>query len=409
MKIHLLVLPVIEVQGHFTVYVRDKTNQKWEDWVCFHKERNLPDRYGDHIIDFEKEMKAGPHPAWVFHLLDLSGRMGYGLYEALIFTDHHVIFFSYIYDLCRSAQAWNDLERILASFTSDPEIVKRASISYDEGRTLGMDMYGLFLRLPDGWFPEKISTTGDYAMIKLPSGGMMEAAITKHIANGERGLISFLTREISQWKDVVEKTPCSVGKEGIDAFRSVTEGVKDSLPLTLIFGFHGEGGFGLALHSRDRDEKTLFDKVVARAVVMDPVKAKKWRDDALVQFKEGIKNHDLGKVKESLSVLELFSGCGNTAKALESGLKASEEIQVACAVSLGRMASKNAGTLLERCLKSERISETGRKACIRAMTMIGSPREKKSLEELQKKSPRYFSMETKEYLEESLSSFYQAQ
>lgn len=408
MKVHMRVLPLQEVQGRFTVFVRDRTNVELEDWAAYHRDNNLPNQYGSYTIDFEKEVTAGSNRAWMFHLLDLSGRMGYGLYETLVCTEDHVVFISYLYDLYQRQTAWDDLEKILASFTSDPDAVKRAGLSYDEGRTLGLASFGLFLRLPEGWFPQKAAAPCDYVLIQLPSGGSMEVAVSRRLPRGEEGLQSFLKRKIKPLKISEEKTPYAFGAGQTDALCQVDGGSEKQPPLTLVYGLHGDGGYGLALRSRDKTETELFHKVAARALLIEPACAKQMWNDAMAKFEKGIKTDDVAAVREALSVLELFSGCNKTVKKLDAGFKSCERIQVACAIALGRLASSNAGRLLERCLKDDHITEPARKACIRAMAVIGTPREKKCLENLQKKTPRYFSEDLKKVLEQSLQDLQQA-
>jgi len=409
MKLHMRVLPMSEVQGRFTVYVRDRTSIGLDDWVAYHKQTNLPSMYGSYLIDYEKEVKAGLNRAWIFHMLDLSGRQGYGLYETLVLTGDHVIFLSYLYDLYLSAKAEEDMQLILGSLTSDLEAVKRARLSYDEGRTLGLVKFGLFLRLPEGWFPQKKASATDYQLIKLPSGGSLEVAVAGRLPRGDKGLQNFLKRKIKPLDFDGEQEAYLFGCDETPAFSREAEGSNKQQPLTMVYGFHNDGGYGLALRSRDKTEKALFHKVTARAWLVDPACAKKLWAEALDRFERAIQQNEVVEVREALSTLELFSGCSKTAKKLDAGFDACEDIQVACAVALGRLASSNAGSLLERNLNNDHLTESGRKACIRAMAAIGTPREKKCLEKLQKKTPRYFSEGLKAVLDQSLQDLGQAQ
>ncbi|MHC4941461.1 MAG: hypothetical protein ACYTG7_00425, partial [Planctomycetota bacterium] len=70
MKLHLKVLPKMEVQGRFTVYAQDRGAAGFEDWVQYHKEKNLPLMYGNFLIGSEREAKAGPFRAWIIQMLD---------------------------------------------------------------------------------------------------------------------------------------------------------------------------------------------------------------------------------------------------------------------------------------------------------------------------------------------------
>jgi hypothetical protein len=405
MKLHFKMLPTVEVQGRFTVYAQDRGAVGFEDWVQYHREKNLPLMYGNFLINSEREARAGACRAWIFQMLDLEGRAGYGSYETLIVTEHHAVMINLLYDLYQAGKAWEDLENILASFTSDPETVKRARLSFDEGRTLGLEGSGLFLRLPEGWFPEKFSSSCDYVRIRLPSNGYMEVASSRRLPKGICGLENFLERKISDLEDLDGATPATLGLDAAEAFRLESPAMEKALPMILFYGLNGKGGYGMALHSKDRDEFKLFHKVAARAVLMDPSEAKKMRAAALASFKKAVKEKDVQAVRQALRTLELFSGCGKTAKELGSGFKSVEKIQVACAISLGRMASKTASQILQRSLENDLVSEPAKKACIKAMAMIGTSREQQKLEKLQEKPPKDFSVELKDTLDQSLKNF----
>jgi hypothetical protein len=342
-------------------------------------------------------------------MLDLEGRAGYGSYDTLIVTEHHVIMINVLYDLYQAGRAWQDLENILASFSSDPEIVKRARLSYDEGRTLGLDSFGLFLRLPEGWFPEKFSNSCDYGRIRLPSGGLMEVTAAKRVPKGIDGLKNVLKRKITGLELIDGESPCALGPDEAEAFSLEYPATDDALPMVLIYGLHGKGGYGIALHSKAKDEKKLFHKIASRALLMDPSEAKEMKASALARFKQAVKERDIPSARQALRTLELFSYCGKTAKELGAGFKSVEEIQVACAISLGRMASKTASQILQRSLENDLVSEPARKACIKAMAMIGTTREQQKLEKLQKKTPRNFSIELRKTLDQSLEKFHRYQ
>jgi hypothetical protein len=284
MKLHLKVLPKMEVQGRFTVYAQDRGAVGFEDWVQYHKEKNLPLMYGNFLIGSEREAKAGACRAWIIQMLDLEGRAGYGSYDTLIVTEHHVIMINVLYDLYQAGRAWQDLENILASFSSDPEVVKRARLSYEEGRTLGLDSFGLFLRLPEGWFPEKFSNSCDYGRIRLPSGGFMEVAAAKRVPKGIDGLKNVLERKITGLELIDGESPCALGPDEAEAFSLEFPATDDALPMVLIYGLHGKGGYGIALHSKAKDEKKLFHKIAARALLMDPSEAKEMKTSALARF-----------------------------------------------------------------------------------------------------------------------------
>jgi len=81
------------------------------------------------------------------------------------------------------------------------------------------------------------------------------------------------------------------------------------------------------------------------------------------------------------------------------------EIQEACALSLGRMASEEASRLLEKQLADEKVSDSAKMACFRAMAMIGTSREQVALKKMWKKADRLYSEELQAALNRSLQTF----
>lgn len=401
LKLHMRVPPSGKLEGHFKVQVLDRGGASPEKWVTHHALENLAASYVKFRVDSLVEVGAGEYRAQLFHVLDIQGLEGYGLLEALVFTECHVIFLGYFYDLLEEPRAREDMISILGSFSSAPEIVEKARLWYEEGCTLGLDGFGLFLRLPEGWIPERKSKKDD-VMVHLPSGGSLRVISFMTVSSGLERVQILLRRQVSYLSCEEKLEPVSFGTSGAKAFRFEKEPSKDHQAVVCILGLHGRGGYALILESNDPDEEDLFQKVVAKAVLLDPSEARTLRSGAVDSFKKSVQINDARETKRALSILEIFSGCESTARSIAWGFNACEPIQVECALALGRMGSREASRLLQRALKNRGVGYCAKEACIEALCMIGGPLERDVLEKMDREFRRACDFRLCNKLEEAM-------
>jgi hypothetical protein len=307
------------------------------------------------------------------HVSDIPARKGYGLREALVFTEARVVFLSYLYDRDRGAEAGREMDRIVASFSASPDHAAEARTWYAEGCSLGLESVGLFLRLPRNWMPRSSRNGSSHVVVDLPSGGLLHAVACKHVSGGMKGLARAIRRSVRGWTADDAPEPITVGPAGSEA--QWHNGAGDFGLRAAVVALHGKGGFGLIMTDAGASDLELLKKTVSKAVLMDPREADSARRDAADRFKEALRTDDAAGVGEALSVLELFS-CRESVSALVArGLDAGEEIQVRCAAALGRLGSRTASRVLERTLADGTAPAPLKRTCIEALCMITGPRE----------------------------------
>jgi hypothetical protein len=376
MAVHLLVQPSGKAQGHFTVHLLDRGGADMKAWTAFHREKNLPAAHGECAIDAESWCAAGSHKAWRLHVSDIPARQGYGLQEALVFTEARVVFLSYLYDRACAAEAGYLMERIVASFSASPDHAAEARTWYAEGCNLGLESVGLFLKLPRNWMPRGKRSGSSHVVVDLPSGGLLHAVACKHVSGGMKGLARSIRRSVRGWTPCNSAEPVAIGSDGAKA--QWHDGAGDFGLHAAVVALNGKGGFGLIMTDAGADDLELLKKIAAKAVLMDPREADAARRHAMDRFKEALRTDDPAGAGEALAVLELFSGRDSVSALVARGLDAGEEIQVRCAAALGRLGSRTASRALEKTLADNAAPDPLKRTCIEALCLITGPRKPES-------------------------------
>lgn len=405
MKLNYRPYPVLDLPGKFLVFARDRGCTTPEDWIKFHRETNLPTYYGTFTIEKEEPANAGKHAAHLYHLIDIQGKEGYAAAESIIFTDSHVVMISYLYDSYESDSVLEEMNAILSSFSSDPEQVENARNIYTHGRTVSFCKLGLYLRMPEGWIPDDPGCTEKVITVKLPSEGTLEIIAFMRVANGIPSVMDLTSDNIRGLEFSEETESFAFGVKKAEAVRVKAGMKKEATDKHCILGLVDKGGYALILSSNSEVEIDLLRRIGANALLLEAKEAEAMRLAALDEFKTALKTKNPDGVCEALSTLELFSNCDKTARKIKDGFKSTEEIQAECALSIGRMACKCSRSLLEKPLRDKKVCDSTKRACIKALTMIGTSQARKTLEELKKKSSLGFSDELKEAIDESLRHF----
>jgi hypothetical protein len=219
------------------------------------------------------------------------------------------------------------------------------------------------------------------------------------------GLKKRLDEHIAGLPDTGMLDSTSFGADAATAYRCRKASSGNDKAVECVFGLHGKGGYALILRSDDEGEMELLEKISARALLVDRKKADAMRRTTLAAFRKALQRKDSAAVREALSTLVLFSGSKSTVDTVSRGLKSSEDIQVACAETLGRMGSSKAGFTLEKTLTSSRFGDAVKLTCIEGLRMIGSPRAKKVLERVGSRDARTLSSSVRISLRDSLADF----
>jgi hypothetical protein len=372
-------------------------------WVDFHEKKNLPSSYGEYRIASLEEVRTDPYRVWLFHVCDMRARPNFGLLEALLFTDTHVVFLGYFYKLERAKEARKEMDRILASFSFSPATAEKARTWYEVERLLGNERFGLFLPLPPGWFPKTRGDSGDVT-IPLPSGGSLKILTFPFLSSGLKRLEERLKQKIKDLPgfevSALERVPFGMA-EG-EAYRFAKSAIRGEAGVEGVLGLHGKGGYALVLRTADPGEVELFRKLSSRATLVEPAGVKPMHRGASAEFKKGLRDDSLLGVRKALSTLEMFSSCDKTAETIAGGFKACDDIQVECARSLSKMECRKAQLALERALSNGKVCDTAKKACIRGLGIIAKHGGQNSLRRLYNKLIHTLSPDVRETFRNTL-------
>lgn len=388
MKLHLETPATRDVIGHFTVHVQERRRSNLDRWFRYHVERNLPAAHGSFRIKSRENVKAGSRDVRLVTATDLENHKGYSLLDAVFVTDSHAIVMSYLHDRALARQALGEMCAVLDSFQESAEAVDRAELFYDEGRALGFDRFGLFLRLPRGWLPGKVSRSRGEASVILP-GGTLKIFTFKSVSSGIDGVKRILGKRMPRILDGRDIETATFGTAAVPAFHARCDGSEDESSAEFLIGQHGKGGFAMVLVTDDEDERELFSKVAARAVLVTPAEASSLCRDASKRLKAAIRESDKAAAMEALDTLSLYSESATAVREIGKGLKSrNEAIQVECADALGRLGSQKASLALEKTLNDDRACQDLRVACVRSLGVIGGERERDALIKIQDRLPR---------------------
>lgn len=364
LKLHMRALHNGGKYSDFDVFIKDKGRTCRTRWVAHYKRENLPFLYGGHRVASEEEIKVGPFEGTLFHVLDLEANADHGLLEAIVFANQSVLFIRYTYNLSVADRARESMDRILASFMSTEEAKKKAWLDYEEGSTIGLEKFGLFLELPEGWSPRKADRRATEVEVSLPSGGCFKVITFKKVPSGMDGLRELVCDCRPGLHLPAEMEPTAFGTTGDKAFCCTCELEECERCLDCTLGLHGNGGYALVLESQNPMERELMKKIAARAVLMVSRDVDPLRRESQEIFRKAMKKKDIGQIREALARLVLFSGNDGVATTIGLGLDGPEEIQMACVETLGRMSSRKAAAILDKTSKNRRISPGVRNACM---------------------------------------------
>jgi len=379
MKLHMETGPAGKVIGHFTGHVLDRNGANLEKWFSYHREKNLPSVHGPCRVIAMEDGIAGRYEAKILQAIDLEKHRGYGLLDVLVCTESHAIILSYLYDLEKGVEARADMARILASFHHSPDAAERTRLDFEVVRTLGLEEFGLFLRLPEGWIPERTGRKRFETEIGFP-GGSLTVFTFKRAASGLESLKKLLKKRCPLLPLDTEPETMSFGVSANRAFLFRGNASEDKAGAEGILGLHGSGGYALVLSPGGLEEAKTLRKIAAKAVLLDTGEAGKLRCRACKSFREALRENDTERVSEALSDLVLFSGNRSVSREIRRGFRSPRErIQSDCAAALGRMGSRDAAAALENALKVGNTSGTARMACISALGLIGGETAKKAL------------------------------
>jgi hypothetical protein len=364
LKLHMRALHSGGKYSDFDVFIKDKGRTSRTRWLGHYKRENLPFLYGRHRVASEEAIKAGPFEGTLFHVLDLEANAEHGLLEALVFADDSVLFIRYTYNLSSADRAGETMDRILASFMNSDDAKQKAWLDYEEGYTIGLEKFGLFLELPEGWIPRKAHRRAAEVEVSLPSGGCLKVITSRKVSSGMDGLRELACKCKPCLHLPAKMEPTAFGTTRDKAFCCTCELSECELCLDCTLGLHGTGGYALILESQNPTERELLKKISARAVLVVSRDVNAMRREFQDIFRKGMKENDIERIRAALARLVLFSGNDGVATTIGLGLDGPEEIQMACVEALGRMSSRKAAALLEKASKSRRVSPDVRNACM---------------------------------------------
>ncbi|MBU0754482.1 MAG: hypothetical protein KJ645_05045, partial [Planctomycetes bacterium] len=357
-----------EMQGGLTIQVCARAGYDSTAWVAFRKETDLPRVYGRCAIAGESWTQAGSFEAWRMRIVGPPAYREYRIDEALVFTADHVIIMSYLYKHGWAAQAGEEMDTILRTFGPSIDDANSEMSFLPEGRTLGLERFGLYLELADGWLPEMPSGFREgHVPVALPSGGRLHVVTIPRVKPGMEELERCVGKAIPSWRNAQKLCGTEFGLSKSPAF--IYEGCE---PASVgILGRHGGGGFALVLVSDDFNERALLQTIASCARLLDPRDAASEKRMSVNRFNKALRTGEILPAREALKTLVLFSHCSHTAAVVAKGLDGPLNFQSECARALGRMGSKEAGRALEKTLGRRQTSSPTKQACMEALAMIG--------------------------------------
>ncbi len=405
MKLHLETPATRDVIGHFTVHIQNRRGTSLDRWFEYHVTKNLPAAHGTFRVKSRENLTCGSREVRLIAATDLQHHTGYSLLDAIFMTDSHAIVMSYLHDRALSQQALREMCAILDSFQESEGAVNRAKLLYEEGRALGLDRFGLFLRLPRGWIPEKVSKSRGEVDVILP-GGSLKIFTFRTVSSGVPGVRKILRKRMPGLLDKIPLEDATFGIGSVPVFHARNEAYGNSCTADCLLGLHGKGGFAMVLVTESAAERDLFHKVAARSLLIQPAEATALCRNSTKRLKKAIRENDRAEACLALDTLSLFSESTTAMREIGKGLKArNEEIQVDCADALGRLGSLKASRALEKALNDDKSGQEFRVACVRSLAVIGGERERDALIKVQERLPRETSTLLVDTLNRTLANF----
>ena len=367
MKVHIRVHHDNGCYSDFDVFELDRGALSRQDWYDYYLREYLPSVYANFRVESEEEIIVGSHEGRLFHVLDLKNKKGFGLLEAIVYAKDKVIFLRYLYSLKGGADFRKQLSGILDSFSDSEEARKRAREWYQEGLTLGLEKFGLFLRLPAEWIPDREGIRQNDVTVSLPSGGTLRVIAFRRVFSEIEGLKELIEKRVQGVEPIAEVEPTVFGVESRGAFLFEQKNSDGAPLLRCIFGLHGRGGYALVLKSDNSSESDLLEKIALKSVLVEPHEITTLRRRAVADFKAAMRENNAAMVRNALTTLILFAENKDIVRIVSSGLKANEEIQVECAIALGKMGSAPASSVLKTTMTKGLVSDRVKKACAEAL------------------------------------------
>jgi hypothetical protein len=410
MDIHMEVRPeLIEScqSGTFSAYLLEKNNSDLNSWVEYRLTSTYPSDFGQYRIESVEKISAGPYQGKLIHLYDLEKAEGYGLLEGILFTESHLLLLSYMYVRSNCQKALQDMKHILTTFQDSPEAVKNAKLYYPEGRNLGLEDYGIYLTLPACWTVKEYKKGSDHILVNTTRNGTLKIINFERVHAGIKGLKKHLSKHTSCPLTDSDFKSISFGLSSDQAFLFHIEGLDNKPEKRGIIGLKGRGGYCLLLSSKDAEELDLLTKVAAKAILIDPKKAKSQRNSAMKSLSKSLEKADLEMLRKNLSTLTLFSENKSVVSEIGKGLFCkNEQISNACAKALAYMGSSRASRIIISALKNKRVCPSTQIACIKSLGMIGGAKEKEALLQLRNDLPDHCTREFLMTLNAVISNFH---
>lgn len=390
------------VIGHFTVHVMDRKTTTPRDWIDYHLNYNIPSAHGACRIDDVTEVTGGSFEGTMICAHDMANHKGYGLLEALLFTEKHVLIVSYLHDPALMREAHDHMTSALQSARLSPTAAARARLDYDRGLSLGFEKFGLFVSLPRGWIPDRRSARSDKISVVLPSGSMT-VHLFKRTPKGVNDLLKVLKKKEKDLSSQVTNWTSGCGVQSGNMFRVAAETEENAEALRCVMGLHEGGGYALVLRSTDNAEQDLFEKTTAGIVLMSSEDSRKKVSHAIDRFRSAIRTGDRETLSDVIPFLGLFSDNNTVTRALIAGLNSKDEqTRADCAGALGRIGSPQASKAIEKILKKRKAGEATQLACIEALSTIGGSREEEILAKFGRDRSKTCTPEVRDALDQSL-------
>jgi len=380
--LHLKVRPserkgtgITGVIGHLTVHVMDRKTTTPGDWIDYHLKYNIPSAHGSCRIDEVRKVTGGRFECTMISADGMANHKGYGLLEALLFTEKHVLIVSYLHDPVFIREAHDQMICALQSVRLSPEAAARARLDYDKGLSVGFETFGLFVSLPRGWLPSRRSARRNEISVALPCGSMT-VHLFKRTPKGVNDLLKALQRKEKDLSSHVTEWTSGWGTRSGKMFRVAGKLEGNAPTPRCIMGLHEGGGYALILRSNDSAEQELFEKTATAIVLMNSDDARKKVRHAIARLRSAIKGGKREIVADVVPFLGLYSDNSTVTRALIAGLNSKDEqIQAECAGALGRIGSPQASKAIEKTLKKRKAGQATQLACIEALNTIGGTRE----------------------------------
>ena len=370
-KVHL-VDPGGKTPGHFTVHVVARNGRYLDEWVDHHLKVNFPRVHGYCLVNHKEDLALGSYDGKLIHASHMERHAKYDLCEAIVLTDSHILTFSWLHGF-EPERAGAMMTEILGTFHTRSPADYCGRPYYEEGRALGFEDFGLFLRLPRGWMPGPVADGS--ATVTLP-GGTMKAIVFKRVRKGIEGLKKLVAEAVPRFPEAAKHETVTFGKASHEAFFTRIPARDGEPSLEAFLGLHDRGGYAILLESGTEDERDIFRRVASESVLLEANKVKRRFRLETTRLRKVFRSEDLSGLCPPLTLLSFFSESEAAAKTIGEGLGSRNPvIRRECVNALGRMGNVEATELLSAILDEDGLPEL-KIACVRSLGRIGGTRQK---------------------------------